>query len=267
MTSATVHEMLQAHIFREGWCYLREVRANRGVNVKSIADAVAVSLYPSRGHHLHGIEIKVSRSDWLRELNNPKKSHDTFIQCASWTLACPDGVVAPGELPHGWGHIVVSDKKARYKSRPKVRNNVVITPMSVVMLGHLLNQQQKEVDAKVRETIKRMKEGDGQRLNDLANENVKLRSELAAVQGCIEDRNVIAKFSEACGVSAWDIHHAYSKLTDGIKAAVAAMQTKESIEVAMHRFKLIAEQATKAEQLFKVIYDNAVHQDHQREQQ
>ena len=71
------------------------------------ADALAMSVWPSRGLDLHGFEIKVSRSDWLREKKNPQKAEDIAKYCDFWWLAAADSsIVLAGELPPTWGLLI-----------------------------------------------------------------------------------------------------------------------------------------------------------------
>lgn len=68
-------------------------------------DAIAVGLWSSTGLGLHGHEIKVSRSDWLRELANPAKADAFRRYCDTWWLVAAPRVAAVGELPDGWGFL------------------------------------------------------------------------------------------------------------------------------------------------------------------
>lgn len=68
------------------------------------ADAVALSLWPSRGHELEGFEVKVSRSDWLGELKNHRKAEEIFQYCDRWWLVTSDKEIAKiEEIPTPWG--------------------------------------------------------------------------------------------------------------------------------------------------------------------
>jgi hypothetical protein len=72
------------------------------------ADCVAMGLWPSRGLHLSGIEIKVSRSDWQNELRRPSKAEAIAKYCDFWWLAFGDAaIVRDGELPENWGLMVM----------------------------------------------------------------------------------------------------------------------------------------------------------------
>jgi hypothetical protein len=72
------------------------------------ADAIAFSLWPSRGLYLHGFEIKVNRGDWLNELRNPAKAEEHAQFCQYWSLVIAEGIADPMEVPLGWGLIVAS---------------------------------------------------------------------------------------------------------------------------------------------------------------
>jgi hypothetical protein len=73
-------------------------------------DAIAMSLWPSRGLELHGIEIKCSRGDWLHELKRPDKADKMFKYFDRWWLAVSDESVAHDyEIPPTWG-LIVMDK-------------------------------------------------------------------------------------------------------------------------------------------------------------
>lgn len=74
-----------------------------------IADFVAIDCWAGRDHHpVLGFEVKCSRSDWLRELAKPWKADMWMRYCTRWYVVTADsGIIRPGELPTGWGHITV----------------------------------------------------------------------------------------------------------------------------------------------------------------
>lgn len=95
---------------------LTEVSAGVKRNSARYADLVAVGLWASRGLTVHGVEIKVDRRDWLRELADPAKA-DSFNWCDAWSVAAPPGVIEEGEVPALWGHLELV--KGRIKTRKK----------------------------------------------------------------------------------------------------------------------------------------------------
>lgn len=89
------------------WALLEEVRDGAGHSARRSADAVAMSLWPSRGLEIHGFEVKASRSDWTRELKNPAKAESIARFCDRWWLVASSAeIVRDGELPPAWGLLV-----------------------------------------------------------------------------------------------------------------------------------------------------------------
>lgn len=89
------------------WATFFEVQDSTGAAASRSADAISMSLYPSRGLRLHGFEIKVSRSDWLHELKQPDKSVALQRYCDHWWIVTPADIVREGELPPTWGHLIL----------------------------------------------------------------------------------------------------------------------------------------------------------------
>ena len=73
------------------------------------ADAVAMSLWPSRGLEVLGFEIKSRRNDWMNELRQPKKSEAIQKYCNRWWIVAANKDIVNvdgGELPATWGLMV-----------------------------------------------------------------------------------------------------------------------------------------------------------------
>lgn len=89
-----------------------EVRNATGHNrVTRYCDAMAFSLFPSRGLSIHGMEVKVSRTDWVKELKTPHKAEEIARHCDFWSLVVSDPeIVKEGELPKNWG-LMIPDPK------------------------------------------------------------------------------------------------------------------------------------------------------------
>ena len=62
---------------------------------------------------LHGHEVKVTRADWVTEMDDPTKAEAWKKYCDRWWLVAPADVVRPGELPDGWGLLVPTAKGLR----------------------------------------------------------------------------------------------------------------------------------------------------------
>lgn len=85
-----------------------EVGDSTGLACGRHADAICMSLWPSRGLGVAGYEFKASRSDWVKERDTPAKSEAILQYCDEWWLVVSaEGIVLPGELPPTWGLMIV----------------------------------------------------------------------------------------------------------------------------------------------------------------
>lgn len=104
LTSADLHAVVQTSYPSPNFVYLKEVRDATGFDAVRSADALAIGMYRSCGRLIHGFEMKVSRSDWLRELKDAAKAESLMRYCHHWSLIVPDeSIVHDGELPPTWG--------------------------------------------------------------------------------------------------------------------------------------------------------------------
>jgi hypothetical protein len=90
-----------------------KVRAQAGFDCRT-ADFIAVETWESslrNGLTIHGVEVKTSRSDWLRELADPTKAAVSMAYASHcWLAAADASIVRPGELPDGWGLLVPQER-------------------------------------------------------------------------------------------------------------------------------------------------------------
>jgi hypothetical protein len=98
----------------DGWVLLEQIPPGNdprgGYRKDRYADAIAFSTRRRRegAYEVAGFEVKVSRADWRRELADPGKSRALRRYCHRWWLVVSDAsIVRPGELPAGWGLLVV----------------------------------------------------------------------------------------------------------------------------------------------------------------
>jgi hypothetical protein len=81
-------------------------------------DALAISRIAGRGNEVVGIECKVSRSDWLRELAEPSKSSTWTMLLDRFYIAAGKDVVKKEELPATWGLLEESGSGLRKVVQP-----------------------------------------------------------------------------------------------------------------------------------------------------
>lgn len=88
------------------YAFLEQVRNGTGAFANRSADAMALSLWPSRGLKLEGFEVKVYRGDWLKEMRSPAKAEELARYCDRWWIVAPADIVKLEELPPNWGLLV-----------------------------------------------------------------------------------------------------------------------------------------------------------------
>lgn len=182
---------------------LFEVRNRTGFsgNVRS-ADAIAMSLYPSRGLEIIGFEIKRSRGDWMTELRDPDKSAAIQKYCDRWYVTVSDeSIVQNGELPKTWGLLIPRGSKLICKvEAPQLAASAVDRTFLASLMR---NANVNSVDAKTisgaveieRERIR--KEFSERREEDKRSQN----------RTIFDLQDKIKRFEEASGVSlqrSWD---------------------------------------------------------------
>lgn len=106
-----IEEAMRRRYKAPEWGLLFEVANGTGGRKQRSADALAMSLWPSRGLHLHGFEFKKHRDDWTRELRNPGKSEPVQKFCHFWWIVAPKGMVKLDELPPTWGLLELHGEK------------------------------------------------------------------------------------------------------------------------------------------------------------
>jgi hypothetical protein len=102
---------------------LYEVPDVVGLGSHNFCDAVAIGMWGSTGRRIHGIEVKASRSDWLRELRAVHKADRFLSQCDHWWLITTEnGIANPSELPASWGWMSLKRHGLRVeKPAPELR--------------------------------------------------------------------------------------------------------------------------------------------------
>ncbi len=128
-TAKELLERLQRHYIKPGdimpgGVFMPEVTLDR-----RRADALYVGFFSSRGRHLVGHEIKVSRADWLHELDQPAKAETWEPNCHQWYVVAPDTqIVRTEELPHGWGLMIPGRSRTRMEIVVKAQLHTDRTP-------------------------------------------------------------------------------------------------------------------------------------------
>lgn len=119
MSEFEMLQVLKRRYKSDAYAVVPQVRNTTGFSSKiRTADAIAVSLWPSRGIGLEGFEFKDSRTDWQKELRDPAKAEEIGRYCEKWwVLTSKPGIVRDGELPKTWGLMEIDDGAIKVKAK------------------------------------------------------------------------------------------------------------------------------------------------------
>ena len=138
-----LREMYQA--VGDGSVYIEEFRAGTGYAPGSerYLDAWVIGCYPSSGLVKTAIEIKVSRSDFGREIRNPSKRDSALRISNLFYFAAPKGLITEKDLPDDCGLIEVdSEGKASVAIEAPFREVGVPSWVFVASLARRAAKQQ-----------------------------------------------------------------------------------------------------------------------------
>jgi hypothetical protein len=128
VTATDIRRAITARFPQKEYAVMFEVANSTGSNISRYADAVVMSLWPSRGLELTGIEIKVSHSDYLRESKDPSKAEEIAKFCDRWVLyVAPNVVKDLGAVPPAWGVEEFDGKAFRTLKKSKITESLPMT--------------------------------------------------------------------------------------------------------------------------------------------
>ncbi len=113
------------------YAFFTEVGNGTGFGCNTWVDAVVLSLWPSNGLHRMAFEVKVSRSDFLREIANPSKNAAARKNYHSFWFVAPAEAIKEEELPEGSGWLcprgdkLVIVRHAAHKTDPELTDELL----------------------------------------------------------------------------------------------------------------------------------------------
>lgn len=92
------------------WIFFEELRIGTGYgpDAEQRLDAWAMHTWPSTGLERVAYEVKISRSDFLAEIRNPRKRRYGLLFSNRFYFAAPEGLIAVSELPVEAGLVEIS---------------------------------------------------------------------------------------------------------------------------------------------------------------
>lgn len=232
--SPAIYDALRLRYCAPQYALFMEVANGTGSNIRRYCDALAMSLFPSRGLDMHGFEVKVSKRDWQRELMNPAKVEEGIYKfCDYWWVVAPQDVVQRDELPKTWGLLELQPyDPAKPKLKPALRQVMAAPelkpqPMSRSFIAALLRRADEAnsriIDRAVREEV-------AERTKDF-NERVEARVS-QRLQGLDELREKVEGIERQLGVSLTDYaaHDGYGRILKALDSLGIARQSWRPLE-------------------------------------
>lgn len=202
LTEPQVMAALREKFEPPAFAFLEQVRNGTGWQRETrTADALAMSTWPSRGLGIHGFEVKVARSDWKRELENPQKAEEIFKFCDFWWLVVgSEEIVQPGELPPTWGLMVPGPKGLKVKvEAPALNPDPISRPFLASILRNMTAADERTIQAQINKRVEETRTRERETL-----EQIKKASEGPAQTKLKELNETLDRFAEASGIDLRD---------------------------------------------------------------
>ena len=171
ITAADIRAALRRRYSQPEASIAFEVAKSTGSGANRHLDAVAMELWPSRGFALHGIEIKVSKSDWKREKENPATAEEIARFCDYFWVAAPKGMIPVDDVPLAWGLLEYDPDKGELKQAKPAKANEHVQPIGKPFLAAMLRASSRVMDPEDVDAVllKRRKELEASYEQKLAN--------------------------------------------------------------------------------------------------
>jgi hypothetical protein len=147
-TSDTLKALLRERYPLPVWTLITEAPDGTSSSKSRSADAMAMGCWKTAGIEMHGFEIKISRWDWQRELNDLSKAEVFARHCHRWFLVAPPGIIHLDELPAEWG-LMEPVGKGSLRIRKAATRNRNPQPLGWEFLAALLRRAATEYAAGV----------------------------------------------------------------------------------------------------------------------
>lgn len=118
ITADDIYRLLaQKYSSTREWAIAGEVQRTTGWSDRRY-DFVAMNCFASNGYRIEVVEIKVSKPDLRRELEEPEKHNVVFENIDYYSLAAPADIIDMAIIPPKWGVYAVKDGKLITKRKP-----------------------------------------------------------------------------------------------------------------------------------------------------
>jgi hypothetical protein len=157
LTSGDLVQRLRARFSEAGrYSVVEQLGNGTGHGCDSWIDVAVVSLWPSDGLGIDAYEVKVSRSDFTRELLNPGKNSWCRDELSSFSFVVASAsIVKDGELPDGVGLFVANGDGLKVIKVPRRTERRSYSPCLMAALARASKKSDKLEDRLQREVAYR----------------------------------------------------------------------------------------------------------------
>ena len=198
LDSAQVMAALRKRYPEPAFAFFEEVGNATGWRCNRHADAVAMSLYPSRGLELYGFEVKVSRTDWMKELQQPKKAEAIQRYCRRWWVVIANKAALRSEIPKNWGLMELRGNGLHtLKQAPALKHKA----LDAEFIAALLRRSSERINSQIDRA-----RAEGMALGEKQGPDAH-QAKVAALERSVKNlQQAIEKFEEASGIKidAWN---------------------------------------------------------------
>lgn len=118
ITAGDIYRLLaEKYSSTREWAIAGEVQRTTGWSDRRY-DFVAMNCFASNGYRIEVVEIKISKPDLRRELEEPEKHNVIFEDIDYYSLAAPAEIIDMSIIPPKWGVYAVKDGKLITKRKP-----------------------------------------------------------------------------------------------------------------------------------------------------
>lgn len=136
ITEAKILGMLEEKHSGSECMFFKLLRTATGFDDARTMDAFVFYIYKTHDRKKIAYEVKISKSDFMREINHPDKRRDAMLFSNQYYFVAPKGMIAPRELPEGTGLMEVSKSAIRTRSAAPWRKTQPLPDWFVASLLH-----------------------------------------------------------------------------------------------------------------------------------
>ena len=206
MTTEQLMCLLRAKHTGQQWAFFEEVPDATGSAKGRTADALAMGLWPSTGVHLHGFEVKVSRADWRKEMQDHSKAYAIKRYCHYWWLVAPRDVAKLEEIPADWGWYVPTDAGKLRVAKACTYLDPTLTYDFLASLCRCIHRECKPTDQNAIDALKRVAYQNGYKDGHTAGRKSSKTDAELNTKLLERVRQTIQQFESASGVKVNDYH-------------------------------------------------------------